>query len=133
MSDQRVSIFISYAHEDDAERIKLGRHLRTVRMFNVWDDREIPAGSDWSDEISGALDAADIVLLLVSVDFITSEYVQKVEIPRAIERHKDETSKVIPVLLKPCNWKERTESITSMRCLPTRSGWRSGRASTRHC
>lgn len=121
MSDQRVSIFISYAHEDDAERIKLGRHLRTVRMFNVWDDREIPAGSDWSDEISGALDAADIVLLLVSVDFITSEYVQKVEIPRAIERHKDETSKVIPVLLKPCNWKEN--GIDHLNALPADEKW----------
>ena len=104
-----VLVFISYAHVDDALRAGLRTHLSTLEhegLVQAWDDRQILGGDDWADEIDARLNRADVILLLVTADFINSQYCYGKELARALERHDDPNDRaiVIPVILRPCNW-----------------------------
>ncbi len=97
-------------------RDELESHLATLRRSKqlqiiTWYDREILPGTEWKREIDTHLDASDIILLLISSDFIESDYCYGVEMHRALERHRAEVTPVIPVILRPCNWKELPISI----------------------
>lgn len=101
-------LFYSYSHRDEALRVRLGAHLTALEREGLivgWHDRCISAGREWAGEISAELDAADIILLLISTDFIASGYCHDVELKRALERHDEGSAVVIPVFLKPCDWK----------------------------
>ncbi len=87
-----VKIFFCYAHKDEALLKKLKAHLRPLQrqgLIDVWYDREISAGTEWEHEISQHLDEAQIILLLVSPDFMNSDYCYGTEMKRAMERHDD--------------------------------------------
>ncbi len=104
-----VLVFISYAHVDDALRAGLRTHLSTLEregLVQAWDDREILGGDAWADEIDARLNQADVILLLVTADFINSQYCYGKELARALERHDDPKDRaiVIPVVLRQCNW-----------------------------
>lgn len=104
-----VSVFFSYSHQDEALRNQLEKHLSALRrqgVISTWHDRRIGAGKEFKREISQNLEQAEIILLLISPDFIASDYCYDIEMERAIERHKDGTARVIPVILRPCDWKE---------------------------
>ena len=115
-SGAEVSIFVSYVHEDDDERRALTNHLRDIPNATVWDDRAIPPGSDWDDDIKRELNSADIILLLISTDFFKSKLVKDTEIKRALERHDSGEAVVIPVLLKMCIW---LPYLGSLQALPS--------------
>lgn len=103
-----ASVFVSYAHEDRAMREELQKHLSLLQRdgsVELWHDGELRAGEDWDRRTKAALDAAEIVLLLVSADFLASDYCFGVEMRRAIERHQRDEATVIPVILRPCEWK----------------------------
>ena len=124
-----VRIFISYAHEDVALRERLRVHLSQLErdgLVKAWDDREIPAGSRWADEIDERLESADVILLLVSADYIGSEFCYGKEMARAMERHNstDDHAMVIPVILRKCDWK--TAPFGRFQALPTRRQARFG-------
>jgi hypothetical protein len=100
-------LFFSYSHQDEELRNELEKHLAALRnqgIIETWHDRQIVAGEDFDDEISENLEKADIVLLLVSSDFISSPYCYGVEMRRAMERHESGEARVIPVILRPCDW-----------------------------
>jgi len=100
-------IFISYAREDEDFREKLEKQLAILRrqgLIETWHDRRIGAGTEWAGAIDRELEAADIVLLFVSADFLASDYIYDIELKRAMERHEAGTAKVIPVILRPCLW-----------------------------
>jgi TIR domain/WD domain, G-beta repeat len=102
-----VSIFFCYAHEDEELLNKLKRHLWPLQrqgLIAVWHDRDISAGTEWEQEISQHLNAAQIILLLVSPDFMYSDYCYGVEMKRAIERHQRGEARVIPVILRSVYW-----------------------------
>lgn len=102
-----ISIFISYSHRDDKLRQELDTHLSSLRrpgLISVWHDRRIVPGEEWEREIAENLEAADIILLLISSDFIASDYCYKVEMERAVERHDAGEAVVIPVILRSCVW-----------------------------
>src|SRR5258708_4414882 len=104
-----VTIFFCYAHEDEALLNKLKAHLKPLQrrgLIDTWHDREIGAGTAWEQEIKQHLDAAQIVLLLVSPDFMNSEYCYSIEMKHALERHARGEAKVIPVILRPVYWQE---------------------------
>jgi len=104
-----IKIFYCYARKDKRLRDELERHMATLdRLKQVmsWYDREILPGTEWKSEIHRHLDASDIVLLLISHSFIQSDYCYGVEMHRALERHKAGASSVLPIILRPCNWKE---------------------------
>ncbi|WP_437914827.1 tetratricopeptide repeat protein [Sorangium sp. So ce302] len=102
-----VRVFISYAHEDDGFRRELNKHLRQLQrnhVIDVWHDRQIGAGEEWAGRISENLAAAQIILLLVSPDFIDSDYCVDVEVAHALDRHNRGEAVVIPVIVRQCAW-----------------------------
>jgi len=102
-----AKVFLSYAHEDEALRRALGAHLKPLERQGavvVWHDREIRAGVDWAKEIDGRLQEADVILLLVSPDFVASDYCYEIEMDRALARHRAGEARVVPVILRPCDW-----------------------------
>lgn len=118
---KHVRVFISYSHKDDDLRERLRAHLSQLErdgLVEAWDDRAIPAGEQWADEIDQRLEQADIILLLVSADFARSDYCYKKEMSRALERHavKDDRAIVIPVILRTCDW--QSAPFAKLQALP---------------
>ena len=102
-----ISLFYSYSHKDEALRDELETHLTLLRRQGVvrgWHDRRIVAGTEWEGSIDHHLDTAGVILLLVSADFLASEYCYEKEMKRALERHRAGAARVIPVILRPCQW-----------------------------
>ncbi len=107
--DDSISIFISYSHRDDEWRQELDIHLSSLRrqgVISVWHDRWILAGKEWAREINHNLNDADLILLLISPDFINSDYCYDIEMKRAVERHDAGEAVVIPIILRSCDWKD---------------------------
>ena len=102
-----LKAFISYAHEDEEHRQALQTHLTSLQrlgLVEAWHDRRIEAGQDWAGEIDDNLEAADLVLLLVSADFINSKYIWENELRRAMERHEARDARVIPIIVRSVAW-----------------------------
>ncbi len=108
MVGKSVEIFFSYSHKDEDLRDKLASHLAVLKREKIiadWYDRQIVAGTPWADEIDAHLNTADLILLLISADFLNSDYCWGVELNRAMKRHRNEEAWVIPVILRPVDWK----------------------------
>jgi internalin A len=106
-SNQALRLFYSYSHKDESLRDRLSTHLKLLQrqgMIETWHDRNINAGDDWKQKIDDNLERADIVLLLVSADFIASDYCYEKEMKRALERHNNGEAVVIPVIVRDVNW-----------------------------
>ncbi|NRT58656.1 toll/interleukin-1 receptor domain-containing protein [Sphaerotilus uruguayifluvii] len=103
MSNSALSLFLSYSHKDEAFRSELVGHLAPLKHQGIileWTDRQISPGSEWEPEILEKLGQADIVILLISSDFINSKYCYGVELERALEKHRDKSARVIPVIAR---------------------------------
>jgi hypothetical protein len=104
-----IEIFFSYSHKDEELLNKLLEHLANLewqRMIKPWTDRKIDAGQEWADKIDEHLNTSKIILLLVSPSFMKSRYCYDVEVRRAMDRHAAQEACVIPVILRPCDWKD---------------------------
>ena len=104
-----IKLFLSYSHQDEDLRKELEKHLAALRrdgVIDIWQDRRIGPGDEFDREISNQLESADIVLLLVSSDFLHSDYCYDIEMKRAMERHAEGSTRVIPVILRPCDWQK---------------------------
>jgi len=104
-----IEVFFSYSHKDEELRDELEKHLSILKRKGVitgWHDRRIGAGREWEGEIDTHLDTADVILLLISADFLASDYCYDVEMKRAMERHDAGEARVIPVILRPCDWED---------------------------
>ena len=102
-----LRLFYSYSHKDENFRDELEIHLKLLQRQGVisnWHDRRILPGDEWDKKIDENLEKADIILLLVSADFIASDYCYDVEMKRAMERHENKEAVVIPVILRECDW-----------------------------
>src|SRR5687767_7857934 len=103
-----ISLFYSYAHEDRSLCVRLMQHLSLLRRQEViqeWHDGLIQPGTSWPAAVRDALKRADITLLLVSAYFLDSDFCYDVEMTDAMARHRERLTSVIPVILKPCDWK----------------------------
>lgn len=101
------SLFFSYSHKDEDLRDQLETQLAMLKRQGViesWHDRRIPAGTELDREIDQHINSDDIILLLVSPDFIASDYCYEIEMTRAMERHEAGEAVVIPVILRACEW-----------------------------
>ena len=99
---------MSYSHNDEALRDKLATQLTILErngLIDVWYDRQLLPGDQLDQSINIELDKAHIVLLLISADFFASDYCMT-EMKRTLDRHRDGTVKLIPVILRPCDWKQ---------------------------
>jgi len=101
---QQVKIFCSYAHEDQLFARQLKKHfalLERLYPWFFWTDTEISAGEEWEQTIQEHLNTAQIILLLISPDFMASDYCYSKEMKRAMERHEQKEARVIPILIRP--------------------------------
>lgn len=115
-----VSVFYCYAREDAEYRKQLGNHLSILKRQGViedWFDGNISAGAEWEQNIRNKLEECDIFLLLVSSDFLASDFIHNVELKRAMERHEAGTTRVIPIIVRACDWTEA--SFAKLQALPT--------------
>lgn len=102
-----VELFIPYSHRDEDLLNELHAHLAALRREDqavLWWDRRIEAGEHWDDEIDGHLETAEIVVPLISSDFIASDYCYGKELKRTLERHERGECVVIPVIARACDW-----------------------------
>ena len=102
-----ATVFFSYSHRDEELRDELETHLSMLKRdgsITAWHDRRIQPGEDFARAIDANLETADVVLLLVSSYFLDSDYCYEVEMKRALERHERGEARVIPVILRPCDW-----------------------------
>ena len=102
-----ATLFFSYSHVDENLRDQLEIHLSGLRrqgLIDSWHDRRITAGEEFGAAIDGHIDTSDVILLLISPDFIASDYCYEREMKRALERHDRGEAEVIPVILRPCDW-----------------------------
>lgn len=104
---ETIEVFISYSKQDKELRDGLLAHLDVLRGEGIitWHDRQILPGTEWDEEIKARLNAADIILLLISAAFLNTDYCKQVEIPEALRRHTAGEATVMPVILRSCGWK----------------------------
>lgn len=115
----KARVFFSYSHSDANFRDELEKHLKILQrrgLIEIWNDKMIPAGEELDSSISVELERADVILLLISVDFINSNYCYDIELKRALERHDEKEAIVIPVILRPCAWQKL--SFGKLKALP---------------
>ena len=118
---QPVRMFVSYSHENAAWCKRLLPVLRVkanVDTLQPWHDTELKAGDRWDKEIRAELERMDIFLCLVSYQFLASDYIQNVELPRAKARHKNGEIEVVPVVLYPMDLKHDCEFLHQLNPLP---------------
>lgn len=102
-----TALVFSYAHADEALRNELEKHLSPLKRMgkiSTWHDRRIVPGEEFEGQIDHYFSTADIILLLVSSDFIASDYCYQIEMSNALQRHERGKAVVIPVILRPCAW-----------------------------
>jgi len=114
-----MDLFISYSHVDQELCEQLHTHLAQLRrdgLISVWHDRQISSGGEWGNEINRRLDSARIVLLLISPDFIKSEYCYEREMRRALQRRAAGQAQVIPIVVRAADW--QTSPVGKLQALP---------------
>lgn len=117
-----LKIFLSYSHKDEAIRLEFETYLKNLkrrRSFIVWHDGDIDAGDEWDKEIKQHLSQADIVLLLISENFMASDYCYNVEMTESLEKHRKGEARVVPIILRPSTWKKE-EPLQKLQALPRR-------------
>ena len=115
-----VKVFISYSHADHELRNKLEEHLSPLKYtgkITIWQDQEIPPGTNWEDQINTHLNEADLILLLISASFIASKYCWNKEVQTALQRHKAGKVRVIPIILRRVSWQDTP--LGQLQALPT--------------
>lgn len=128
-SRETISIFYCYARKDKKSRDTLAEHLSNLKwqgLITEWHDFDISPGQEWEDEIAAHLDSADIILLLITRNFMASYYCHEVEMKRAIKRHKAREARVIPILIGHVDWENAP--FSKLQALPSNgkpvSDWR---------
>jgi internalin A len=100
-----AQIFISYSHKNIKYLNELGRHLNFLQqngMVSAWDDKQIQAGDRWFEKIQQALATAKIAILLVSADFLTSDFIREYELSPLLEAAQQEKVIICPVVVGSC-------------------------------
>lgn len=104
-----IEVFYSFAEADAPFLEQFERHLSLLRhqgIITTWHQRQIIAGADWQAELDYHLNTASLIFLLISPDFLASDYQYGAELQRALQRHHDNEARVIPILLRACDWEE---------------------------
>jgi len=112
-------VFYSYSHKDEALRDELAKCLAPLRQKGSiveWHDRSIKPGTDWNENITERIESADLIVALLSPDFLASEYCFGIEMEHAFSRLKRGEVMVVPVLLRPCMWEE--SRFSAMQIIP---------------
>ncbi len=117
----RDQVFISYSHRDETWKDKVVSQLRVLARegaFDLWDDRRIAAGEGWRAEIETAIEHAQAAVLLISADFLNSEFIRGTEVPRLLQRRAKDGLRIIPLIVRPCPWR-RVPWLAEIQGRPT--------------
>lgn len=120
MAKTQLKIFLSYSHEDEPMKTELDKSLIMLKRSGkiaIWQDRLLIAGQEWDATIKQELAEADIILLLISVDFNNSQYIWEKELATAMDRHARDEVRVIPIILRSCEWGDMP--YAKLQALPT--------------
>ena len=101
-------IFISYSKFDHKSKAFIERHLGSLRHLGnveLWHDGEIRLGDDWFEEIETKLNSCNVAVLLISTDFLGSDFCMNEEVPTLLEKRRREGMMIAPILVRPCAWK----------------------------
>jgi predicted NACHT family NTPase len=118
--DIEIKVFCAYAQEDEEFFDQLAKHLTILeaeRTISVWSDKKITAGEEWEPAIQKNFDAADIILLLISIDFLSSNFYHDMYLERAMTRHGNREACVIPILVRPVEWEKI--DLSKLKALPS--------------
>jgi hypothetical protein len=118
-ASEPILAFCSYASKDETSQQQLRSAVAMLErqgLLRIWHFGELEPGVEWDAEIRRQLDESEIILLLVSRDFLASKYIWEKEVMRAMSRHDKRTARVIPILLKPCDWNH--EPLEKLQALP---------------
>lgn len=118
--ERAARVFVSYSHKDERLLSELKTHLSPLvrqNLIQTWDDSEITAGANFGEKINENLERAHIILLLVSSDFIASDYCYEKEMERALERHESGEARVVPVIVRDAKW-EVIPQLSKLQAVP---------------
>ena len=118
---EKLNVFISYSHRDRDSLDRLLTHLKVLERssdLNLWDDTKITAGHAWYTEISKAISQANVVILVLSPDYLASEFIWREEFPRILKHEKEGNLRIIPLILRPCLWQE-VELLNELQVFPS--------------
>lgn len=118
---EKPTVFVSYCHRDREWKDKLHPHLRGFEKqghFAVWDDTCIGVGEGWEEKIAEAIEGAQVACLLISADFLASDFVQDTEMPRLLSRRDKRELGIVPVLVEPCAW-DAHERLSGLQVRPS--------------
>lgn len=118
--EEKKQIFISYAHADGKWLNLLKKHLnvlnKAISDFDYWDDTRIKTGKNWKEEISNSLSKAQIAILLVSTNFLASDFIQNNELPKLLQKAEIEGTKILSVIISPCRF-TKTKDISKFQAV----------------
>ena len=104
---KKIKVFVSYSHKDEKYKDKFNTFIVMLRRNNVivaWDDRKLIAGDPLDTVIDKKLEEADLIILLLSQDFLASDYCYTNEMKKALVRYEQGKNIIIPVILRNCDW-----------------------------
>ena len=105
--EARDKVFISYSHFDKDVLVDIRRHFKPfINQIELWDDSRILPGQKWKDEIKKATEQTKVAILLVSTDFLGSEFIASNELPPLLEAAEEKGAVILIVILKPCLFEE---------------------------
>jgi len=120
---EKKTFFISYSHADTKwlERVKV--HLKPLErnsIIEIWEDTRIQTGDHWKKEIAQALDTSQAAILLVSADFLASDFIVENELPPLLEKAQSDGTKIFQIIISPCCFEE-TEQLSQFQAVNTPS------------
>lgn len=104
----KINIFISYAHEDEKWLERLKKHLKVLARYSdnieYWEDTKLRGGDKWREEITKAIEKANVAILLVSTDFLASDFISSDELPPILRKAEEDGTRIIPLIVSPCSF-----------------------------
>jgi len=119
VKEDKKTIFISYSHEDKDHLKRLHVHLKPLQkngLVDIWDDTKIKTGQKWQEQIESALSRAAIAILIISADFLASDFIVENELPPILKKAELEGTRVVPIILKPCRF-SREKHLSQFQAL----------------
>jgi hypothetical protein len=117
MKKNKGKIFVSYSHKDKIYLDRLKTHLQVLSYeidFEIWDDTKINTSDKWKETIERELNSASIAILLVSTDFLASEFIRNNELPQLLKSADDQGTKICSIIVQPCRFSQ-TKSIAQFQ------------------